>query len=165
VSVPTLAAEIVDSLSPRARGHTIELKFEQRFPGLETDRGKVEQILTNLLDNALKHSAGDTAVTVAGRVEGQGVVVSVENHGDEIPVDQQDRVFERFFQVNQSSTRTVGGAGLGLYICRTLAEVIGGRVWLERSDQSSTVFSVFIPHTPPPNVVSAHVQETVDRPR
>lgn len=165
VSVPALAAEIVDSLSPRARGHTIELGFEQRFPGLETDRGKVEQILTNLLDNALKHSAGDTAVTVAGRVEAKGVVVSVENHGDAIPVDHQDRIFERFFQVNQSSTRTVGGAGLGLYICRRLAEVIGGRVWLERSDTNSTVFSVFIPHTPPPNVLSAPAQETVDRPR
>jgi signal transduction histidine kinase len=165
VSVPALAAEIVESLSPGARGHTIELNFEQRFPRLETDEGKVEQILTNLLDNALKHSAEGTAVTVAGSVEGKGVVISVENRGGGIPVDHQDRIFERFFQVNQSSTRTVGGAGLGLYICRRLAEVIGGRVWLERSDQVSTVFSVFIPQTPPPNLASAQSRETVDRPR
>jgi signal transduction histidine kinase len=165
VSVPVLAADVVEGLAPRMRGRTIELAFEDGFPRLETDRGKVEQILTNLFDNALKYSAGASTVTVTGRVDGTGVVISVENRGEVIPIDHQDRIFDRFVQVNQSSTRPVGGAGLGLYICRRLAELIGGRVWLERSDQVATVFNVFIPLTPPSNVVSPRSQESVEQPR
>jgi signal transduction histidine kinase len=69
-------------------------------------------VLTNLLDNALKYSAAGTAVYVTGRPEANGAVISVEKEDGSIPIDRHDQIFDRFYQVDQSSTRTVGGAGL-----------------------------------------------------
>ncbi len=87
--------------------------------------------------------------SLRGRVEGDGVVISVEDEGEGIPVAHQDKIFERFYQVNQSSTREAEGAGLGLYLCRRLAEAMHARLWLERSDERGSVFSLWIPRTRP----------------
>jgi signal transduction histidine kinase len=83
------------------------------------------------------------------RVEDDGVAALVEDRGPGIPEDLHQKVFERFYQADQSTTRTVGGTGLGLYICRRLAEVLGGRVTLERSDDRGSVFKVWVPKVPP----------------
>jgi signal transduction histidine kinase len=72
-------------------------------------------------------------------------VLTVEDEGPGIPPDAHERVFERFFQVDSSHTLRVGGTGLGLYICRMMAEAIGARVWLARSDASGSEFSLFVP--------------------
>ena len=71
------------------------------------------------------------------------------DEGPGVPAELQDKIFERFYQVDQSATRSVGGAGLGLYICRRMAEAIGGRVWLERTSPEGSVFSVWVPSKPP----------------
>ena len=89
------------------------------------------------------------AINVRGVRQSDGVLVSVDDEGRGIPAELHDKVFERFYQVDQSSTRAVGGTGLGLYICRKMTEVIGGRLWLERSDKMGSVFCLWIPTTPP----------------
>jgi len=109
----------------------------------------VYEIISNLLDNALKYSPPKSRVSVRGVRHSDGVLVSVTDEGRGVPVDLQEKIFERFYQVDQSSTRAVGGTGLGLYICRKMTDVIGGRLWLERSDDSGSVFSFWIPSTPP----------------
>jgi signal transduction histidine kinase len=86
---------------------------------------------------------------VRGVRQSDGVLVSVTDEGRGIPVELHDKVFERFYQVDQSSTRAVGGTGLGLYICRKMTDVIGGRLWLERSDRMGSTFCLWIPTTPP----------------
>jgi signal transduction histidine kinase len=73
------------------------------------------------------------------------VVITVADEGPGIPVEAHDRVFERFFQVDSSHTRRVGGTGLGLYICRKMAEAIDARIWLARSDPSGSEFCLFVP--------------------
>ena len=148
VSLPHLARQIVDEGRQRS-DHLIDLDFEEGMPLIKTDEGKVYEIVSNLLDNALKYSAPETRVTVLGVRHSDGVLVSVSDEGGGIPADLHDRVFERFYQVDQSSTRAVGGTGLGLYICRKMTEVIGGRLWLERSDHMGSVFCLWIPSTPP----------------
>jgi signal transduction histidine kinase len=67
---------------------------------------------------------------------------TLRRHGPGIDSDQRERIFDRFYQVDQSSTRLVGGVGMGLYICRRAAERLGGSVWLDRSDASGSVFAV-----------------------
>jgi len=82
---------------------------------------------------------------IAGEARDGEVVLSVEDEGTGVPDAERERIFERFYQVDQSTTRSVSGAGLGLYICRKLADEIGGRVWLERSDARGSVFTLAIP--------------------
>lgn len=151
VSVGQVARYVTDELRQSAHGHTFDLRFDPTLPLVETDEGKVHQILSNLVENALKYSPPDTRITVRGAALGDGVVVSVEDEGIGIPEEAQDRIFDRFYQVDSSATRSVGGTGLGLYICRTMADAIGGRLWLERSGADGTVFRVFIPGHPPEN--------------
>jgi len=110
--------------------------------GIEED---VYRILRNLIDNALKYSPEDQRVTVIVGVDPDGVVVRVRDRGPGIEPDQRDRIFDRFYQVDQSDTRRVGGVGMGLYICRRAAERLGGRIWLEKSDASGSVFAVRLP--------------------
>jgi signal transduction histidine kinase len=72
----------------------------------------------------------------------------VEDEGRGIPREAHDRIFDRFYQVDSSATRAVGGTGLGLYICKKTADALGGRLWLERSGPEGTVFSFWMPERP-----------------
>ena len=119
------------------------------MPLIKTDEDKVYEILSNLLDNSIKYSPDESRVIVRGRRQSDGVLVWVIDEGRGIPPELHEKIFERFYQVDQSSTRSVGGTGLGLYICRKLAEVIGGRLWLESSDHQGSSFCLWIPSTPP----------------
>ena len=149
VSIRQLAEDVADELRSKAAEHAIELDLPDTLPLVETDPGKVHQILCNLVDNALKYTPAGSTVRVAATATANGVSISVTDQGEGIPTDAQDKIFDRFYQVDQSATRAVGGAGLGLYICRRMAEAIGGRVWLEKSDEEGSTFSLWIPtHVP-----------------
>ena len=110
--------------------------------GVEED---VYRIVRNLIDNALKYSPANQRVTVTVDVDADDVVVRVHDRGPGIDPDQRDRIFDRFYQVDQSDTRRVGGVGMGLYICRRVAERLGARIWLDQSDASGSVFGVRLP--------------------
>jgi signal transduction histidine kinase len=116
------------------------------LPTFRSNEEHVYRILGNLVDNALKYSP--STVTISARESHSGVCISVRDQGSGIPPEEQGRIFERFYQVDQSLTRRVGGAGMGLYICRKAAEGLGGRVWLERSDANGSVFSLWLPIQP-----------------
>ncbi|MGH2697957.1 MAG: ATP-binding protein, partial [Actinomycetota bacterium] len=148
VSLPHLARQIVEEARTRS-DHLLELDFEEGMPLIKTDEGKVYEIISNLLDNALKYSPDESRITVRGERHSDGVLVSVRDEGSGVPAELHDKIFERFYQVDQSSTRAVGGTGLGLYICRKMTDVIGGRLWLERSDHLGSLFCLWIPSTPP----------------
>jgi signal transduction histidine kinase len=113
---------------------------------LRTDEEQLSRIVGNLVDNALKYSSA--TVRISADEEDDGVRISVEDHGPGIPPEEQGKIFERFYQVDQSLTRLVGGAGMGLYICRKAAESLGGRVWLERSNATGSVFRLWVPFDP-----------------
>jgi signal transduction histidine kinase len=125
------------------------MRFAQDVPAVETDEGKVHQILSNLVENALKYAPPDTRITIRVEPALNGVIASVADEGPGIPDDQREQVFERFYQVDSSATRAVGGTGLGLYICRKMAEQLGARIWLDASSSNGSIFSLFVPTTPP----------------
>jgi signal transduction histidine kinase len=149
ISIERLITDIRDELRSRLEDRTLDVRIEPDLPLVETDTGTVHQVVANLIDTAIKYSAPGSSITVKARREGSGTLISVNDEGIGIPAEQQDRIFERFYQVDQSSTRRVGGAGLGLYICRRLAEAIGGRLWLESSGADGSVFCLWLPDTPP----------------
>jgi K+-sensing histidine kinase KdpD len=145
LSLSTLVQDVLDELRDRLEAHPVELRLEPDLPLIETDQGKVHQILGNLVENAMKYSEPGARVTISGRRDREGVLVTVADEGRGIPADQQAKIFDRFYQVDQSSTRAVGGTGLGLYICRTMAEALGARIWLDKSDETGSVFAFWLP--------------------
>jgi signal transduction histidine kinase len=110
-----------------------------------SDVNVLHHILRNLLENGFKYAQEGTTITVAGTLDNGRVVISVEDEGPGIPVPLQEKIFERYFQVDESNRRRSGGVGLGLYISRQMAEMIGGRLWLERSDERGSVFCLSVP--------------------
>ncbi|MGH2751872.1 MAG: ATP-binding protein [Actinomycetota bacterium] len=148
VSLPHLARQIIEEGRQRS-DHLLDLDFEEGMPLIKTDEGKIYEIISNLIDNAIKYSPDESRITLRGVRQSDGVLVSIVDEGRGVPGALHEKIFERFYQVDQTSTRSVGGTGLGLYICRKMAGVIGGRLWLERSDHLGSTFCLWIPSTPP----------------
>ena len=147
-SVAQVAENVVDELRASAHGHTFDLRFPAGLPLVHTEEAKAHQVLSNLVENALKYSPPDTRIAVRAEERDGGILIRVEDEGRGIPREAHDRIFDRFYQVDSSATRSVGGTGLGLYICKKTAESLGGRLWLERSGPEGTVFAFWLPERP-----------------
>lgn len=112
-----------------------------------TDRSKLARILLNLVENAAKYAPAGPIDLRATRGAGE-VCFSVVDHGAGIPIADRERAFERFVQLDQSSTRRQGGTGLGLHLCRQLAELLDGRLTLSETPGGGCTFSLVIPVAP-----------------
>jgi signal transduction histidine kinase/DNA-binding NarL/FixJ family response regulator len=131
----------------------IKIDLMENLPEIEADPDKVTQILINLLGNALKFSPPDSPVFIRAKcIEGRResdqsdlVQISVEDRGMGIPEDAQLKVFDQFFQVDQGAARSYPGAGLGLYIARSMAELHGGKIWLESIHGKGSIFHFTLP--------------------
>jgi K+-sensing histidine kinase KdpD len=121
---------------------------------LVTDRSKLERILLNLVENAAKY-APDGPIELRVATANDSVHFSVVDHGPGIPAADRERVFERFVQLDQSSTRRQGGTGLGLHLCRQLAQVIAGQLTLTDTPGGGCTFTLTVPHVPAPTAVPA----------
>ncbi|HEX2294387.1 MAG TPA: ATP-binding protein [Actinomycetota bacterium] len=153
VLLQKVAHHVVDEFRARTGRRSFDFRFERKALEIDTDETKVHQVVSNFVDNALKYAPDGTTITIGGRVEGDHAVMWVADEGPGIPDVEQARIFDRFYQIDQSSTRPAGGTGLGLYICKKLAEAVGGDVRLERSDETGSVFALWIPLTPPRDAV------------
>jgi signal transduction histidine kinase len=149
VGIAGLVERVVEDRAQELDPRRIVLSFPGHLPPIQSREEDVYRVIGNLVDNALKYSPPDSTVAVQGRIDGSGVRISVHDRGPGIAPEERERIFERFYQVDQSLTRRVGGVGMGLYICRKAAEGLGGRVWLERSDPTGSVFSAWLPLDPP----------------
>jgi signal transduction histidine kinase len=109
------------------------------------DPGQLRQVLSNLIENAVKYSPDGGTVRVALAPENRHVRFSVSDSGLGIPVSEQRRIFEKFFRLDPDMTRGIGGTGLGLYICRELVRRVDGRIWVESDGRSGSTFHVEIP--------------------
>jgi signal transduction histidine kinase/CheY-like chemotaxis protein len=112
------------------------------------DVTRLRQILVNLVGNAVKFTAsGEVVVTVtmSGHAEAPSLHFAVRDTGCGIPADRMDRLFQAFSQVDASTTRRYGGTGLGLVICKKLAEIMGGRIWAESDTHNGSVFQFTTP--------------------
>jgi len=137
-----------------ANNKSIRLDFapESGLPPLRFDRDKIEQVLNNLVSNALKFSAPGTTVTVlASRGDGN-VVVSIRDQGQGIPTEELDQLFKPFGRTSVRGTAGEKSSGLGLAICRRIVEGHGGRIWAESELGKGSVFSFSLPVTTLPSV-------------
>jgi signal transduction histidine kinase len=126
---------------------------------IEADRDRIGQVLTNLVDNAVKYSPGGGPVRVSATPDGDGVIVEVRDEGIGIPDALNDRVFDLFFQAESDAQRRFGGLGLGLYISRAIVEAHGGRISAERNAAAGhgTVMRVRLPVRAAPHSLAPEV--------
>ncbi len=127
-----IVEEVAQLQSVNARPHNVTIRTEipHDLPSLLLDVEKIERVLSNLLDNALKYSPPDSTITVRAERIPQGVAVSVIDQGPGVPEEQRERIFERFAQV-EGSKPARRGFGLGLTFCRLAVEAHGGKIWAE----------------------------------
>lgn len=110
---------------------------------VQGDADRIGRILDNLLDNALKYSPAGAPIEVALFLRGPEAQVQVEDRGVGVPADARDHLFSPYFR--SSRTRNIPGTGLGLHISRRVAELHGGRLWLERTTETGSTFVLALP--------------------
>ncbi len=140
------------------KGHRLVSVIDDQLPTLAGDEDRLVQVLTNLLDNAVKYTPEQGTITVAAHSTPQQLELSVTDTGIGIPEQDRPRVFERFYRVDKARSRELGGTGLGLAIVKHIVEGHGGQVWVEGNHPSGSRFVVRLPIRHPAR--SAQINET-----
>jgi signal transduction histidine kinase len=116
---------------------------------IHADGSRLEQVMTNLLDNAVKYSPDGGDVSVCVSDAGDCVLISIRDQGIGIPAEEQDRLFQRFYRAKSGSSR-FSGLGVGLYISYRIVREHGGRMWVESGDEGGSTFNFTLPIGKPP---------------
>lgn len=147
ISVFGVAAKVVEQLTPLAEegGLVLSNSIDEDIALVEADPMRIEQVLTNLVSNALKFTPAQGRVTISATDLGDEVRVSVSDTGIGISEQEQSRVFRRFYQVDSGATRSYRGAGLGLTICKFIVEYHHGRIWVESKVGVGSTFHFVLP--------------------
>ncbi|HTY60885.1 MAG TPA: ATP-binding protein [Acidobacteriota bacterium] len=150
-TVPVAIAEIIDPCMEVARIKAeqkrllLEVEYAGDLPVLNGDVRTFQEILQNLLDNALRYTPSGGSIRVKAVAEGSEIVLSVADTGIGIPKADQDRIFERFYRADAARSRESGGTGLGLSIVKHLVEAYGGRIRVESEVGQGSTFFVYLP--------------------
>ena len=145
VDLSAVARHVVDRYRPQAQHHDLVLDFPSDFPTVEGDPRRLDQVLDNLVSNAIKYSPRGGQVRIAGQATPAEVTISVRDAGMGIPLEEQERIFERFYRVESPDARAVSGTGLGLYLTRAIVRAHGGRIWVESPPGRGATFYVVLP--------------------
>jgi len=161
-SAPELLRKIVSEMQGEMTQHMIKLCLPRSSPLVYIDRKKIEQVMINLLVNAVKYSPQGADIEVSLRqiksqeelvamggetssINPPCLVVSVRDSGIGIPEDELERIFEKFYRVDNRLTRATSGAGLGLHICKLIVEAHGGHIWAKSDVGEGSTFSFSLP--------------------
>jgi signal transduction histidine kinase len=131
----------VGGMSQQYSTRTINLELVKDLVVIRADNHRLKQVLLNLIDNALKYSEPETPVTVKLTRQNHRAIIQVCDRGLGIPLQQQGRIFERFYRVDEARNRA-GGTGLGLSIVKTLVEGMGGSISLRSELNQGSIFTI-----------------------
>lgn len=140
-----ILARATELFSAQSDTHEIELHVREQARTVVGDADRVAQVVANLLSNAIKYSPEGGKVEVRAERRGSAIRVAVQDEGLGIPTAQQDRLFTRFFRVDSSDTREIGGTGLGLALVREIVEAQGGRVGVDSTEGRGSTFWFELP--------------------
>jgi signal transduction histidine kinase len=151
-----LARRVLTRRQLTTEHHTLTLATTLEHLVLHVDPRRIEQVLVNLMGNAIKYSpeGGPIEVTIRAESVTHEALLSVSDHGMGIPQRDLAHIFERFARAGNVQTYGIGGTGLGLYLCRELVELHGGRIWCESAEGRGSTFFVALPfpdHAVPPS--------------
>jgi signal transduction histidine kinase len=125
--------------------HLFEVAPASDLPQVMGNAGQLHQVLINLISNAIKYSPEGTTITLGARSEGENVVIWVGDEGIGIPAELREKIFDRFYRIDNTDRRMIGGAGLGLALVREIVTAHHGRVWVESALGKGSTFYVELP--------------------
>ncbi|HYB00013.1 MAG TPA: ATP-binding protein [Ktedonobacteraceae bacterium] len=145
--LPELVQDVLGRLKPLLVDRDVRTQVPVDLPPIELDYMQIDQVLTNLIENAVRYTPKDSPIEVSARCEGSYIVISVADRGPGIPAGDLDRIFDKFYRVldGKQPTGHPSGSGLGLAVCKGLVEAHGGRIWAEPREGGGVVFSVSLP--------------------
>ena len=144
--VSTVVEHSIEAAMPIAEAKGIALNLHSEpVPQIEADRDRLAQLLDNLISNALKFTPAGERIDVRSTAADGAVLVEVENTGSYLRPEEQEQLFERFFRTSDAVEQAIGGVGLGLAICKAIAEAHGGQISVRSETGAVTTFSVRLP--------------------
>jgi len=145
------------------RGLTVTLRIPTSTSPVYADAGRIEQVFTNLLGNAVKFTPAGGTVTIGARESGEEVVVSVADTGVGIAPENSTKVFDRFLQLDRQAGAGARGMGLGLAICREIVSRHGGKIWVESDLAKGSTFLFTLPKAQPHLVLKQEIASAIER--
>ena len=121
------------------------LNVDEEMPPLRGDELRLQQVFTNLLNNAIKFSPPHETITISVRRTGSQAEFSIDDRGPGVAAEEHARIFERFYQSESGQRARSGGYGLGLAIAKLIVEQHGGRIWIESNPGKGATFYVTLP--------------------
>lgn len=148
-SLKTLIYDVLARLEPLLKGRTVRTYLPDDLLLVELDYVQMDQVLTNLIENAVRYTPTESPIEVSAHRKGEEVILSVADRGPGVPAADLERIFDKFYRVQaqngQRQVRTPTGTGLGLAVCRGIVEAHGGRIWAELRDGGGLVIFVILP--------------------
>jgi signal transduction histidine kinase len=148
VDIGPILLEIISTIqgSIRHNDFVIKVEIEKKLPSITVDIAAITQVITNLIDNAIKYSGEAKNISIRAFAENQYLIITVKDYGVGIRKEEIDKVFERFYRGGDALTRTVKGSGLGLTLVKQIVEVHNGNVIVESKPGHGSTFSIRLPH-------------------
>jgi two-component system phosphate regulon sensor histidine kinase PhoR len=149
IRLDELVGPLLRLFMPRAqeKNLALHLHYDKDCPAVMADRFKIEQMFINLIDNAIKYTEKG-AIDITIQPEDEEICITVADTGIGIPHEKLDRIFERFYVIDKSRSRTLGGTGLGLSIVKHIVNLHEGRIQVESTLHKGSKLSIYLPKTP-----------------
>ena len=148
VDINDVLMEAISRAAPSAVSAEFKSDLDPRLPIVAGDRDRLIQVVSNLVNNAVKYSPEGGTITLSSRVDGRFVLISVTDTGIGIPPEEIAHVFERFRRVRSGAAQSIPGTGLGLTIVKQIVEMHGGKIWVESALGNGSSFHFTVPLSP-----------------
>lgn len=146
-----IVGTVLTRLQKHLSGRSVSVKLPPGIPMVFVDAVMIEQVLINLLENAIRYTPAQSALEITAALTEHAAEIAVADHGPGIPKGQEERLFEKFYQTRHEAAQS--GVGLGLAICRAIVEVHGGRIFAHNRAEGGAVFSFILPLDQSPPVM------------
>src|SRR6266700_3896263 len=145
--VDELIHDVLDHMQPVLQGRTVQTHLPDDLPPVELDYLQMDQVLTNLIENAVRYTPPESPIEVSAQIDGEQMVISVADRGSGIPQADKERIFDKFYRVlaTQRNAVSVPGSGLGLAVSKGLVEAHGGHIWVEDRPGGGSIFRFTLP--------------------
>jgi len=145
--IDELIHDVLGRLQPELQGREVTLDLPADLPPVELDYMEIDQVLTNLIENAARYTPAGSPIEIGAQVEGDHIVVSVADHGPGIPPSDLARIFDKFYRVKNIQTKSphAPGSGLGLAVSRGMVEAHGGLIWAENRKGGGAILRFTLP--------------------
>ena len=143
--IDELIHDVLGRMQPVLDGRTIHTDLPDDLPPVKLDYLQIDQVLTNLIENALRYTPAGSPIEIGVQAIGDRMIISIADHGPGIPAADRERVFDKFYRVMETQTARIIGSGLGLAVSRGLVEAHGGRIWVENRKGGGAIFRFTLP--------------------